>query len=205
VFGVYEVRRIDAVTTVVTTVAGGGDVEDRPARPRDARLLSTSRGLAVDRRGRLLVSSGGNVLRLDLAADTAETLNRGAAFAFPENPESAEFGEGAPLGSVAFGLVESLAFDDRDDEVAYLVSAFGGVVWRLDLVRRRAFLAAGRFPTDKERGRFMTEVLAPLSVPLRPEAPPNSLLHSAVSVVQSGDRLWIGEGAASRITVLERR
>ncbi len=130
----------------VSTVAGGGTHATSGFAPLETKLLQP-RSILTDSQGRILVGDVDWLIRFDLVAGTTERL---AGTNFGEGREEKDTeaerelgGQGAPLGTVVTGRLEDLAFDASTEDILYAADFNSGVVWRFDLKRDRAFVAAG--------------------------------------------------------------
>jgi DNA-binding beta-propeller fold protein YncE len=132
----HVVRRVDARTSVVTTVAGTGEAgfsgDDGPAARAQLRQPHS---IAFDPNGNLLVCDIGNgrVRRLDLARGTIATISgTGERVATPDE---------GPLAGTPLRGPRSIDTDDEGN--AYLVLREGNAVFRLDLRAGRLARIAG--------------------------------------------------------------
>lgn len=70
-----RVRRVQATTGIITTVAGTGETGlDRDGRPAIAASLRDIRSIAFDRAGNLLISTAGRIRRVDAHTGTITTI-----------------------------------------------------------------------------------------------------------------------------------
>jgi sugar lactone lactonase YvrE len=103
-----RIRKVDAVTGIITTVAGGGR-----AFPGDgglatnARLLPFPRGLAVDARGNLFIADGSRVRRVDAATGIITTVAGTGTEGFA--------GDGGPATRAKMNRPFGLVADARGD------------------------------------------------------------------------------------------
>jgi sugar lactone lactonase YvrE len=110
----HRVRRVDAATSIITTVAGGGPSAIGDGMAASAVALLVPSGMAFDAEGNLFVVETGwdRVLRIDAGADgvvtgaTDETISvvagtLGGGFA----------GDGGPAVAARFSNPEDIAFD----------------------------------------------------------------------------------------------
>src|SRR5262249_28156580 len=76
--GLNRVRRIDAATGIITTVAGGGTPDDRvgDGGPATSAWLHFPRGMALDAQGNLYIADlfAARVRRVDAATGTITTV-----------------------------------------------------------------------------------------------------------------------------------
>lgn len=186
-----KVLRIDPTLGTVRRVAGGGEsFEGHGERPLDVRLTIPG-SLLVDRSGRVLVGTGFEVYRFDLAGDRTEVL-AGAGVGSLDVPTVS--GLGAPLRNVSFGRICGLAFDPASEDVLLASDDFAGVVWRLDLLHDRAHIAAGRQISFEESIRFVSVSGKPVER--------DSTLRAPGDAVRIGDRLFVAETFGQQIREL---
>ncbi|HEY2090390.1 MAG TPA: hypothetical protein VGJ81_00745 [Thermoanaerobaculia bacterium] len=135
-----SVRRIDAATTIVTTVAGGGDYIGDGLVATSA-LLSGPRGVALDGSGNLFIADAYHSLvrRVDAATGKIST------FAGKLNTYYSD-SDAADAGDLVVGDVRDLAFDAGGN--LYIVSHSSGKVWRVDSHGKVVVYAGGGAPTD---------------------------------------------------------
>lgn len=190
--GFADVERIR-----VQTVAGGGTVDVEGSDPLDTRLLQP-RGVVVDSRGRILVGDRDWLVRFDLTARTTTTL---AGTNFGELAEEGAEGRtlggvGAPLRTVVTGVLDDLAFAPGREDILYAADPQAGIVWRFDLARDRAFVAAGR-RVDFERPIETREPSPEL-------ADPTDELSFPAAVAPLGREVFIAELFDFRLLSLRR-
>lgn len=132
----HVVRRVDARTKVISTVAGtgkpgfGGD-----GGPATKALLRQPHSIAFDARGGLLICDIGNhrIRRVDLKAGTIET--------WAGTGERKLTPDGAPISGTPLNGPRAITAG-RDGQL-YLVLREGNAVYRLDTVSGRIFHLAG--------------------------------------------------------------
>jgi sugar lactone lactonase YvrE len=189
--GFADVERIRA-----ETVAGGGTVDVEGSDPLDTRLLQP-RAVLVDGQGRILVGDRDWLVRFDLRNRTTTTL---AGTNFGEQGEDAVGrtlgGVGAPLRTVVTGVLDDLAFAPGREDILYAADPESGIVWRFDLQRDRAFVAAGR-RVDFERPLETRE-------PAPDAADPSLPLNFPTAVAPVGDEVLIAELFDFRLFSLRR-
>lgn len=132
----HVVRRIDARTRVVATLAGTGEAGySGDGGPADAAQFRQPHSIAFDERGDLLVCDIGNgrVRRIDMRTGLIDTLSgTGERVATPDE---------GPLAGTPLRGPRSLDTDDQGN--AYLVLREGNAVFRLNLRAGRLSRIAG--------------------------------------------------------------
>jgi trimeric autotransporter adhesin len=122
-----RVRRVDALTGIITTVAGNGKSsfsgDDGPAT--DARLESPG-GLALDAGGNLFIAETGNerIRRVDAATGIITTV--------AGNGQGGFSGDGGPATSASLGPIHGLAVDAQGD--VFLTDLISDRVRRVDAI-----------------------------------------------------------------------
>jgi predicted Zn-dependent peptidase/DNA-binding beta-propeller fold protein YncE len=125
-----RVRRIDAETGIITTVAGSGDLGDgQPARDS----ILTVPGDVAHAPGRLYVADYGNrrVRRIDLATGRIETVAGGGK----------GWGEGIAAVEAELLLPEGIALDAQEN--LYVADNIGSRVYKVERATGRLFTVAG--------------------------------------------------------------
>jgi hypothetical protein len=105
-----RVRKIDAATHVITTVAGGGgDLDD--GGPATGAAIFSLAGLAI--RGDIYIADGGSarLRRVDLQTGTISTV-AGTGTPCPPNTGAA-CGDGGPAAQAQMGFMGGLSFDQE--------------------------------------------------------------------------------------------
>jgi hypothetical protein len=180
----------------IATVAGGGTVDVSGAPPLETRLLMP-RAVLVDSQNRIVVGDKDWLVRFDETADTTTTL-AGTNFGETEAGEGRTIGGvGAPLRTVVLGALDDLAFAPGREDILYVADPEAGIVWRFDLLRDRAFIAAGR-RVDFERALTTRE-------PDTGVLDPNEPLNFPVAVAPVGAEVFIAERFNDRLFTLRRR
>ncbi|HEY2322975.1 MAG TPA: hypothetical protein VGJ82_08925, partial [Thermoanaerobaculia bacterium] len=135
-----SVRRIDATTTIVTTIAGGGDFVGDGLVATSA-LLSGPRGVALDGSGNLFIADSYHSLvrRVDAATGRIST------FAGKLNTYYADT-DATNASDLVVGDVRDVAFDSSGN--LYIVSHSSGKVWRVDPQGKVVVYAGGGTPAD---------------------------------------------------------
>lgn len=179
----------------IETIAGGGFADVSGFAPLDTRLYKP-RAMLVDLQSRILVGDVDWLLRFDLAAGTTETL---AGTNFGETDPGdvggrALAGQGAPLRTVVTGALDDLAFVPGTEDIVLAADPASGIVWRFDLARDRAWVAAGR------RLNFSEELVTrdPDDTLIDPSLP----LNFPVAVAPRGEEIYIAELFDDRLLVL---
>ncbi|HEX3580901.1 MAG TPA: SdiA-regulated domain-containing protein, partial [Thermoanaerobaculia bacterium] len=135
-----SVRRIDATTTTVTTVAGGGDFVGDGLVATSA-LLSGPRGVALDAGGNLFIADAYHSLvrRVDAASGKMSTFagNLNTYYSDTDATNAAD---------LVVGDVTEVAFDGSGN--LYIVSHSSGKVWKVDAQGKVVVYAGGGSPAD---------------------------------------------------------
>jgi len=189
--GLGKVLRIDPADGTIRRVAGGGDAYAGEGVPPLGVRLIIPGTLLVDSSGRVLVGTGFEVYRFDLAGGTTHVV-AGAGIGSLSTPTVS--GLGAPLRNVSFGRICGLSFDPSSQDLLYASDDFAGVVWRLDLVHDRAHIVAGRRIGFAESIRFVSVSGKPLAR--------DSTLRAPGDALRIGDRLFVAETFGNQIRVL---
>lgn len=130
------VRRVDARTGIISTVAGTGEHGfSGDGGPATAAMLRRPHSIALDGRGSLLVADIGNhrVRRIDLATGIIST--------FAGTGEREPTPDGAPLRGTALNGPRALAFGPGGD--LFIALREGNAVYRADLGRATLYHVAG--------------------------------------------------------------
>ena len=117
-----QIRRIDAVTGIVTTVAGaGGLATDLPnpvgdGGPAKAALLSAPRGLALDTFGNLYFADEANdrIRKVDAVTGLIETV-AGGGNSVPTELDPAGLGDGGPATEGRLAAPSGIWLDGQDN------------------------------------------------------------------------------------------
>src|SRR5207244_2303709 len=99
----FRIRRVDAATQVITTVAGNGTYSfSGDGGPAAASQLSNPQGVAVDSAGNVFIADTGNnrIRRVDVATHAITTVAGGGTG-----------GDGGPATSAALFGPEGVAID----------------------------------------------------------------------------------------------
>ncbi|MEO8595774.1 MAG: hypothetical protein ABI759_20810 [Candidatus Solibacter sp.] len=132
----HVVRRVDARTHVIRTIAGTGTAGfSGDGGPGDKAQLRQPHSIAFDPQGRLLICDIGNVRirRLDLATGIIET--------WAGTGERKPAADGAPLAGTPLNGPRAIAIDPEG--ALYLVLREGNAVYRIDPKANRIFHLAG--------------------------------------------------------------
>jgi len=116
VVGNHRIRRVDAGTGVISTVAGTGDWDfTGDGGPATAAALSFPAAVAVDASGRVLISDAGNhrVRAIDPATGRISTL--AGVGGDPFSGLGAYAGDGGPAASASLNTPVGLAIDAQGD------------------------------------------------------------------------------------------
>ena len=125
----YVVRRVDAGTRIISTVAGCGELGfSGDGGPATAAKLNRPHSICLDGRGNLYICDIGNH-RIRVV-----DLETGLIATFGGTGERAETPDGAPLAGTPLNGPRALAFDG--ERSLYLVLREGNMVYRIDLDAR---------------------------------------------------------------------
>lgn len=131
----HLVRRVDAKTRVITTVAGCGEAGDAgDGGPAVEAKLRTPHSIAFDAQGGLLIADIGNhrIRRVDLASGKIESIAGNGQAKMPEDGKPAR---GRPvLGPRALAV---------ENDTLWVALREGNSIWRLDLAQGTWRHAAG--------------------------------------------------------------
>lgn len=130
------VRRVDAGTGTISTVAGTGERGfSGDGGPAVRAAFDRPHSIALDGKGSLYIADIGNhrIRRLDLASGTVTT--------FAGTGERAPTPDGAPLAGTPLNGPRALAFGPDGD--MYIALREGNAVYRLDMRRKRLHHVAG--------------------------------------------------------------
>jgi sugar lactone lactonase YvrE len=132
----HVVRRVDAKTKIITTVAGTGVAGfSGDGGPAAKAELRQPHSIAFDKDGRLLICDIGNhrIRRVDLAAGTIDT--------WAGTGERKPTADGAPLAGTPLNGPRAISTGAGGD--LYLVLREGNAVYRIDTAAGRIFHVAG--------------------------------------------------------------
>jgi sugar lactone lactonase YvrE len=132
----HVVRRVDAVTGLISTVAGSGEPGfSGDGGPATAAQLQRPHSIVFDPDGRLLICDIGNhrVRRVD--------LDTGVITTFAGTGERAPTPDGAPIAGTPLNGPRAMAFDPNG--VLYLALREGNAIYRIDLETERIHHVAG--------------------------------------------------------------
>lgn len=131
----HLIRRVDAKTKIISTVAGCGEPGDAgDGGPATKAKLRTPHSIAFDAQGRLLIADIGNhrIRRVDLMSGEIESIAGNGQAKLPRDGEQAR---GAPvLGPRALAV---------EGETLWVALREGNSLWRLDLAKGTWRRAAG--------------------------------------------------------------
>ncbi len=144
----HRVRRVDAATGIIATVAGGGQPVDQmgDGGPATSAQLHYPAGLAFDRGGSLYIGSGGGILfgtvrRVDAGTGIITTVAG-------KNQPTEVVGDGGPATNARIDSPMSVAFDAAQN----LYIAQGSVDGSVDHRVRRVGAATGTIATVYPEG-----------------------------------------------------
>ena len=132
----HTVRRVDAKTKIISTVAGTGEPGfSGDGGPANKAQLRQPHSIAFDPGGRLLICDIGNhrIRRVDMTTGIIET--------FAGTGERKPTPEEAPLAGTPFNGPRSIDVDSKGD--LYLVLREGNAVYRIDPRAGRVYHVAG--------------------------------------------------------------
>jgi len=101
-----RIRRVDAATGIITTVAGGGCCSLGDGGPATSALVSPW-GVAVDSSGNLFIAEGSRIRRVDHATGIITTVAGNGTFGFS--------GDGGPATSAQINFPRGVAVDSFDN------------------------------------------------------------------------------------------
>lgn len=132
----HTVRRVDAVTGIISTVAGTGAAGfSGDGGPATAAELRQPHSIAFDPQGRLLICDIGNhrIRRVDLATGIIET--------WAGTGEREPTPDGAPLAGTPLNGPRAMALDPNGS--LYLALREGNAIYRIDLATQTIHHVAG--------------------------------------------------------------
>jgi len=152
----HRIRRVDATTGVITTVAGTVEGFDGDGGPAIASLLSSPLGVAVDAAGNLVIADSNNhrIRRVDATTQQITTIAGGST------PGST--GDNGPATGARLFVPQGLAFDA--DGHLYIADSFNARVRRIDAVSGDITTVAGS-ATSGSGGDGLQATSAQLSNP----------------------------------------
>jgi len=157
-----RVRRVDAASRVITTVAGGGsppasDTTQGDNGPATNARISELLGVAFDRAGNLLIAAGGRVRRVDAVTQVITTVAGSVQQGFR--------GDGGPATSAELSGAWAVAVDA--DGNMFIADSGNQRVRRVDAVTQVITTVAGGaiFPNPRDVGDGFRANQANLSSP----------------------------------------
>jgi hypothetical protein len=99
-----RVRRVDAATGIITTVAGGGTAGPGDGGPATSAVLGNPSDVAVDSAGNLFITEIARIRRVDATTQVITTV--------AGNGTSGYSGDGGPATSAELNAPSSVAFDN---------------------------------------------------------------------------------------------
>jgi hypothetical protein len=139
------IRRVDAVTKMVTSVAGTGTYGYSPDGTQATKAQLAALALTMDTSGNLyFVDYGGTILRmLNTSTGTISTVAGLTTYSQPylDNYCATGYGDGGPATAAGFGYITDVQFDPAGD--IYLVDQYGCHVRRIDAATQTIHNVAG--------------------------------------------------------------
>lgn len=161
----HRIRRVDAATGTITTVAGTGQKRfGGDGGPGTAAALNEPTALALDGRGGLYIADQSNnrVRRLDLATGTIRTA--------AGNGESGYSGDGVPATEASLAGPSGLAVGP--DGALYIADTFNGRIRRVDPETGLIGTVAGdgsEYRYQGHPGEFSTSLSRPYGIAIERE------------------------------------
>ncbi len=176
-----SVRRIDAITNIITTIAGGKSrsFSGDGGQAINAGFGETPRGLIFDAAGNLFVSGDNRVRKIDNTTKIITTVVGSGNFVFS--------GDGGPALSAGLRFPRGLAFDSKGN--LFIADTANGRVRRVDGQTNIITTIAGNgdfFGGSDRDGKPATSI---------------GLVGPGVVVVDSNDNVIVSDGIISRINV----
>jgi sugar lactone lactonase YvrE len=126
--GTSGVRRVDAKTGIITTVAGGGSLGD--GGPALSAVLNSPDGVAVDAAGNVFIADTFDIVVRRVDGNTGIIANfAGNGGLFIPGPSPAN-GDGGPATSASFGLPVDVVLDGAGN--LFVADQFGEDIRRID-------------------------------------------------------------------------
>ncbi len=136
-----SVRRVDAKTQIITTIAGGGTFVGDGLTATSA-ILSAPRGLAVDGKGNLFIADSGHtvVRKVDATTHVIST------FAGILNKYYGDRPDGVDATAAPVGGVNDVAVNDAGE--VFIADPHGGRIMKVDAAGKMTTVAGGGSPAD---------------------------------------------------------
>src|SRR5207302_624534 len=176
--GNERIRRVDATTGIITTVAGNGTAGfSGDGGPATSAELSGPTGIALDSRGNVFIADSGNarIRRVDAATRIITTVAGNGGFRFS--------GDGGPATAAGLGFPQGVAVDAGGN--LFIADTVNPRIRHVDAATRIITTAAGNGPATF-RGDGGPATSAELFTPV------------GIAVDSSGN-LFIAEGNNNRI------
>src|SRR5208337_1003745 len=133
----WRIRRVDAATGIITTVAGNGQsTYSGDGGPATAASLSDPLGVAVDAQGNLFIADWNFIRRVDAATGIITT--------YAGSSSAQSLGDGGPASIASLNGPWGAAVDARGD--LFIADSGNGRIRRVDAATQIITTVAGTFP-----------------------------------------------------------
>ncbi|HSP17229.1 MAG TPA: hypothetical protein VLV78_20975 [Thermoanaerobaculia bacterium] len=136
-----SIRRVDATTQIITTIAGGGTFVGDGLTATSA-ILSAPRGLALDKSGNLYIADAGHTLVRKVDATTHVI----STFAGIVNTYYGDIQDGMDATAAAVGGVMDVAVNDAGE--VFIANPHGNSILKVDTAGKISKVAGGGSPAD---------------------------------------------------------
>ncbi|MCB1021865.1 MAG: SMP-30/gluconolactonase/LRE family protein [Acidobacteria bacterium] len=191
-----NVRRVDAKTGIISTVAGTGEMGfSGDGGAATLALFKQPHSIAFDKRGDLYVCDIGNnrIRKIDMRSGLIST--------FAGTGEKLATSDGAPLAGTPLNGPRAMAFDKNGD--MYLALREGNQVWRLDRKAQTWRHVAGTGEKGYQNGPDAKK--ATLSGPKGIEVGPDRAVYIADTESHTIRRIDLATGAISTVAGVGER
>ncbi|HEY8713171.1 MAG TPA: hypothetical protein VIM68_09870, partial [Thermoanaerobaculia bacterium] len=136
-----SIRRVDATTRIITTIAGGGTFIGDGLIATSA-LLSAPRGLTLDKSGNLYIADSGHTLvrKVDAATHVISTFAGILNHYYGAGPD------GTDATAAVVGGVNDIAFNDAGE--LFIADPHNGLISKVDTAGKISAYAGGGSPAD---------------------------------------------------------